>query len=206
MIEGADDQHAQEQTLVTQPSAWTPETSELHVELSSAQRADFDIRISAAELLDRATVWLNRPGTPAGNFVSESLGRFLSDESGADAGEVSERLARFEQRLGAAVDAAQPLIGIKKSVLVAVHGRHEVKSETFFSEIPVPTSSEAAKVVQRVLESKGLWTAETSKNFSESDRSFIDAFTVLVEPYEPVVFDSLMKPIAEEWGDRSKTR
>ncbi len=34
---------------------------------------------------------------------------------------------------------------------------------------------------------------------------FVDAFTVLVEPYEPVVFDSLMRPIAEEWGDRSKT-
>jgi hypothetical protein len=205
VIEGTDSQHPDKQHVVTQPSAWTPEASELHVELSSAQRADFDIRISAAELLERATAWLNRPGTPAGNFVSESLGHYLSDDAGVEAGELSERLARFEQRLGAAVDAAQPLIGIKKSVLVAVHGRHEVKSETFFSEIPVPLSSDAAKVVQRVLESKGLWTAETSKNFTESDRSFIDAFTVLNEPYEPVVFDSLMKPIAEEWGDRSKS-
>jgi hypothetical protein len=205
IIEGSDDNSPDEQTVVSQPSAWTPETSELHVELSSAQRADFEIHISATELLERATAWLTRAGTPAGNFVAESLGHYLSDDSGAEAGEVSERLARFEQRLNAAVDAAQPLIGIKKSVLVAVHGRHEVKSETFFSEIPVPANSDAAKVVQRVLESKGLWSAETSKNFSESDRSFIDAFTVLVEPYEPVVFDSLMKPIAEEWGDRSKT-
>ncbi|MBF4765002.1 hypothetical protein ISU07_17865 [Nocardioides islandensis] len=204
IIEGSDDASTEDQRVVRQPSAWTPAASELHVELSSAQRADFDVRISAGELLARATAWLTRPGTPAGSFVAESLNHYLSD-SGAEAAEVSERLARFEQRLNGAVDAAQPLIGIKKSVLVAVHGRHEIKSETFFSEIPVASSSNAAKVVQKVLESKGLWSAETSKNFAESERSFIDAFTVLVEPYEPVVFDSLMKPIAEEWGDRSKT-
>jgi hypothetical protein len=30
-------------------------------------------------------------------------------------------------------------------------------------------------------------------------------FSVLREPYEPVVFDSLMKPIASEWGARAKS-
>ena len=38
--------------------------------------------------------------------------------------------------------------------------------------------------------------------FSDGDRESIDVFTMLGEPYEPVVFDSLMKPIAEEWGVR----
>ena len=44
----------------------------------------------------------------------------------------------------------------------------------------------------------------TAKNFAESDRQYIDAFSVL-KPYEPVVFDSLMQPIAEEWAERSKS-
>ena len=48
-------------------------------------------------------------------------------------------------------------------------------------------------------------TRTSTKVFVESDRAFIDAFAVLSEPYQPVVFDSLMRPIAEEWGDRSKT-
>ena len=103
------------------------------------------------------------------------------------------------------MDAAQPLVSIKKSVLVAVHERNEAPSETFFTELPFSPNSPAGETVRRVLESKGKWNADLTKAFVESDRAFVDAFAVLSEPYQPVVFDSLMRPIAEEWGDRSKT-
>lgn len=204
VITGADQFTTADQTLVSQPAAWTPQEHELHVELSTPQRAAFVIRMSADDILERATQWLHKPGTPAGNYMKEGLSRYLDPEV-AEPAELPKRLARFEQRFTSAVDAAQPLVGIKKAVLVAVHNRHDVRSETFFTELPVAPNSPAAEVIQRVLESKGLWNADLAKGFDVSDRGFIDAFTVLVEPYEPVVFDSLMKPIAEEWGDRSKT-
>ena len=204
IIMGTDDLSPGEQTLVSQPAAWTPRQHDLHVELSSPQRASYEMAMSASQLLDRATEWLHAPGTPAGNYVKEGLHRYF-DPDQVEPAERTKRLSRFEQQFAASVDAAQPLVGIRKSVLVAVHGRHEVRSETFFTELPIAPNSEEAAIVQKVLESKGLWTADTAKAFNVSDRGFIDAFTVLVEPYEPVVFDSLMKPIAEEWGDRSKT-
>src|SRR5262249_24812498 len=70
VIMGNDGLHPLEQAVVNQPARWTPESSDLHVELSSAQRANFDVRISAEELLERAAAWLSRPGTPAGNYVA----------------------------------------------------------------------------------------------------------------------------------------
>jgi hypothetical protein len=204
VIMGAEDHDKDNQSLVRQPAAWTPRQHELHLELSTPQRASFDIAMSAEELLDRALAWLMKPGTPSGSFVRESLKRYF-DADHTEPAERSKRLDRFEQQFAAAVDAAQPLVGIRKSVLVAVHGRNEVRSDTFFTELPFSASSDEAKAVRRVLETKGLWNEDVARSFNPSDRGSIDAFTVLVEPYEPVVFDSLMRPIAEEWGDRSKS-
>jgi hypothetical protein len=204
VIVGADDITAPDQSLVRQPSHWTPKQHELYTELSTPSRASFEVRMSAQELLGRATQWLTKPGTPAGNYVTEGLDHYL-DPDQAEPQEHSARLNRFESQLAASIDAAQPLVSIKKSVLVAVHQRNEAPSETFFTELPFSPNSPAAKVVRRVLESKGRWSADVAKAFVKSDRPFIDAFSVLTEPYEPVVFDSLMRPIAQEWGDRSKT-
>ncbi|GCD91470.1 tubulin-like doman-containing protein [Nocardioides sp. LS1] len=204
IIAGREHADSPDQGLVSQPADWTPKAHDLQLELATPQPASYKIAMSAADLLERATAWLNRPGTPAGNFVKEGLDSYLDSDT-AEPAELSQRLTRFEQQFAASVDAAQPLISIKKGVLVAVHHRNEVRSETFFTELPVAPKSKAAAVIQKVLESRGRWNAELAKSFNVSDLGFIDAFTVLVEPYEPVVFDSLMKPIAEEWGDRNQT-
>lgn len=204
IIVGADDVNDEAQVLVKQSTSWVPRQHELHAELSTPARAAFDVGMTAAELLDRATQWLTKGGSPAGNYVTEGLNRYL-DPDHVEPQQLTERLNRFESMFTAAVDAAQPLVSVKKSVLVAVHHRNDVSSETFFTELPFSPNSDAADVVRRVLESKGRWGAELAKAFVESDRAFIDAFSVLSEPYEPVVFDSLMRPIAEEWGNRSKS-
>jgi hypothetical protein len=204
VIMGADDLDDSAQTLVQQPANWVPAQHELHAELSTPSRASFDALMSADDLLERATAWLTKGGTPAGNFVTEGLNSFL-DPDRSEPQEHSKRLNQFEGLFNASVDAAQPLVSIKKSVLVAVHERNEAPSETFFTELPFSPNSPAGETVRRVLESKGKWNADFTKSFVESDRPFVDAFAVLSEPYQPVVFDSLMRPIAEEWGDRSKT-
>lgn len=204
IIVGTDDLDDSAQTLVTQPSLWVPQLHELHAELSAPSRAAYDIAMKSKDLLDRATAWLTKGGTPAGSYVTEGLAQYL-DPDHVEPQELADRLHRFEGQFSASVDAAQPLVSIKKSVLVAVHNRDSVPTETFFTELPFSASSPAGKIVREVLERKGKWNSDLAKAFVESDRAFIDAFAVLSEPYEPVVFDSLMKPIAEEWGDRSKT-
>jgi hypothetical protein len=204
IIMGADALDDESQRLVVQPASWIPVAHELHTELSTPQRAVYSVSMSAGDLLQRATDWLTKGGTPAGRHVHEGLSAYL-DPDKAEPQELAARLHRFESLFNAAVDAAQPLVSINKGVLVAIHHRNEAGTETFFSELPFAPSSKAGKIVRGVLESRGRWNAALEKAFVESDRPFIDAFAVLSEPYEPVVFDSLMKPIANEWGDRGKT-
>jgi SOS response regulatory protein OraA/RecX len=204
IILGAESLEDAAQVAVSQPAAWVPQRHELHAELSTPQRASYVVDISAEKILARATGWLTKPGTPAGNFVAEGLNGYL-DPARVEPSDLQHRLHRFEALFNSAVDAAQPLVGINKSVLVAVHDRHDVATETFFSELPFSPGSPAGEAVQRVLQSRGKWNPDLMKSFIESDRASIDAFAVLTEPYEPVVFDSLMKPIANEWGDRSKS-
>ncbi len=203
IVAGVDPTTSDEPTLVEQPAAWVPRSHEIHhVELSTPQRAAYSIDLSAQSIHRRALDWLERRGTAAGSFVREGLARYLDP---ADSTLLESRLARFEQQLTAAVDAAQPLVGISKNVLVAVHQRHEVRTETIFSEFPVAERSRAGQVIRHVLESKDLWNPEMTGLFTDGDGAAVDAFAVLAEPYEPVVFDSLMRPIAEEWRNRSKT-
>ncbi len=204
IIVGADSLEDPAQVAVTQPTAWVPQRHELHAELSTPERASYEVDISADAVLDRATAWLTKPGTPPGSFVSEGLDHYL-DPDHVEPQDLQRRLHRFEALFNASVDAAQPLVGVNKAVLVAVHDRHEIATETFFSELPFSPSSAAGEVVQRVLQSRGKWNPDLLTSFIESDRPYIDAFAVLTEPYEPVVFDSLMRPIANEWGDRSKS-
>ncbi len=204
IIVGAESVDDPRQVAVAQPAAWVPQRHELHAELSTPQRASYDVGITTDLILTRATEWLTRPGTPAGSYVSEGLDRYL-DPDQVEPPLLTERLHRFEALFNSAVDAAQPLVGINKAVLVAVHERNDIDTETFFSELPFSPKSEAGRTVQRVLSSRDKWNPDLIKSFIESDRSAIDVFAVLTEPYEPVVFDSLMKPIANEWGDRSKS-
>lgn len=204
IIVGAEDVDDDRQVAVAQPAAWVPQRHELHAELSTPQRASYDVGITTELILARATEWLTRPGTPAGSYVAEGLDRYLAPDH-VEPSQLSERLNRFGALFNSAVDAAQPLVGINKAVLVAVHERNDIDTETFFSELPFSPKSQAGQTVQRVLESRDKWNPDLLKSFIESDRAAIDVFAVLTEPYEPVVFDSLMKPIANEWGDRSKS-
>ena len=192
------------QSLVDQPSAWAPKAARAacwSCPLRPGVVRDPDVSRRPARASDR--VAQTGPALPPATTSPRGSIGYL-DPDIVEPAELTSRLARFEQQFAASVDAAQPLVGIKKAVLVAVHDRNDVPSETFFTELPVRPNSAGRAVVQGPRE-QGPVERRPGQGFIESDRAFIDAFTVLVEPYEPVVFDSLMKPIAEEWGDRSKT-
>ena len=83
--------------------------------------------------------------------------------------------------------------------------RHEIKDSLSFSEIPLPERSPAKATLVDLLQQRNQWTEKVAKSFTDSDGGAIDIFTVLGEPYEPVVFDSLMKPVAAEWGQHGIT-
>lgn len=197
------DNGTDKQQLVVVERTWVPRHDRFHDSASAAPvPARFVLAADASQLKARADHWVMRPGTPIGKLMLEGLRDYLDPEAGSPK-DHEDRLDRFRGQLVAALNAASPLVSINASVLVQVHERHEIKYNVSFSEIPLPDRSPAKVLIRDLLEQRGQWTEKVAKAFTDTGGAAIDIFTVLGEPYEPVVFDSLMKPIAAEWGQRS---
>ncbi|SDS03073.1 Tubulin like [Paraoerskovia marina] len=204
VILGVDSVEAAGQTLIRPEAAWVPRDHQVVASATAVPtRASFRLAARAEDVLGRAETWLTRPGTTVGAFMAQGLSHYLDPEK-AEPAEHMRRLERFEGQFIAALNGAAPLVSINPAVLVQVHEKHEIKYTATFSEIPFSSKSPAQSLIRRVLESRNQWSEKVDKAFGDAKVDFIDIFTVLGEPYEPVVFDSLMRPIKAEWGARSK--
>lgn len=197
--------YGERQQLITIDQPWVPADARLHrSSMQSATRAAITVKGASSTILERATAWVTRPGTMIGNYLDEGLRAYLA-EGAASPSELADRLRTFEGQLVAALNAGAPLVSINTSVLTRVHGRSTVTYQQQFSEIPLPERSPARESFVRTLQGRGQFGATVEQSFSDAEAGFIDIFTVLGEPYEPVVFDSLMRPIASDWGARKAT-
>jgi len=200
VLMGTEQDQLSGQKLLLQDNVWVPRNHLMHESASAAPaRAAFRVASQPDDVLQRSRNWLLRGGTAVGRYMDEGLREYL------DAGEVgpkqaAERLQRFEGQLIAALNAGAPLVSVNPAILVQVHERREIKYMLSFSEVPLPDKSAARARFQKVLESRDEWRPEISRSFSDTGGASIDIFTVMSEPYEPVVFESLMAPIASDWG------
>src|SRR4051812_6816989 len=202
---GTDRTESGVQRLISRTTNWVPRNHLLHSSVTAAPaRASFHVDASPEDILERGREWLHREGTAVGRYMAEGLRDYLDPEQVAPA-EFAQRLSRFEGQLIAALNAGAPLVSINPSVLVQVHDRRDISYAISFSEVPLPDKSPARDLFRTVLEARDQWSDGVMKAFTDGDGAFIDIFTVLGEPYEPVVFDSLMKPVASEWGARNKS-
>lgn len=200
LILGVHPESSDEQTLIARDANWVPR---VHA-LSSAtpSNASFSIGLSAKDLLAKADSWMTKPGTAISRYLEEDLAGYLSPE-GVEPQVHAQRLERFEGQFIAALNASAPLVKVNSQVLVQVHDEAEARSTVSFSELPFADRTPAREKVRQVLQARGQWSAEIEKAFTDGSQAFIDMFATLNRPYEPVVFDSLMQPIAREWGKRS---
>ncbi|WP_163544461.1 tubulin-like doman-containing protein [Occultella kanbiaonis] len=192
------------QSLLRLTQRWVPSDAQFQRGSSAAPaRAAVSMAVSTDDVLGRATGWIREPGTPIGGYMQEGLRSYLS-EDGVSPKEHADRLARFEGQFVAALNAGSPLVRVNTAVLTRVHNR-EIQYSRQFSEIPLPEKSAARQRLINVLEARKQFGPAVEQAFSDTEAAFIDIFTVLAEPYEPVVFDSLMRPIASDWGSKKAT-
>jgi hypothetical protein len=198
VIMGTNDPDGKEQTVIELESAFVPTNHELQTGHAAATSASFRIHIGATQLLERARTWTRDGDHALAVHVGESLRSYLHDEKVPDA-ELSNRLSRFRVALAQAIDSAQPLVEFDSEALMAAHDVPEPKVSLVVSDVPFPAGSRAARVVEEVLFERGYWDAQSEKIFTDGDHARIDCFTVLGEPFEPWVFESIAGPIAREW-------
>lgn len=199
---GTESPQGADQRLIEITTNWIPRTSDLQPDGAPATDARFNVRLAPEDLLARAKEWIHRPDTLLGDYLSESLDRFLDPEKVKDPSELNDRLNKFRAAFMQALNAAGPLVSINNQTLQAIHDKDSPAYDLNFTEIPFSDGSEGRAIIEDVLRSRDQWDNDFEKAFVDGPQARIDIFTMLREPYEPVVFDSIVKPIANEWAAR----
>ena len=180
--------------------SWVPSVSDLQEAMSDPRPAAFTLHLGADDLLKRADGWITNDNRRFGRHLKQSLGEHLGDPNASPA-EISSRLQRFAGQLKSAIGRAQPLVNVDREVLSLVHDRHEVHTTLVIGRIPVASNSPAAEHAREVLATSSADFGDAKDLFTDEAGQSVSIFGILTEPYEPVVFSSLMKPMVDEWAE-----
>lgn len=197
VITGTTEIGSVDQTLIQVHRAWQPAMAELRAAAQAPQRAQFRVALNGTDLLERANDWSVDPSRSMGRYLAQSLEGYLTDED-VQPETLADRLRRYESELTGAIGAAAPLAAVDTKMLSQVHRQKETQPLYLLSTIPFPGQSEAREATLRVMHNAGLDPEKFE--FKESPVGAIDVFTALPATLHPVVYESLMKPIAEEWA------
>ena len=165
--------------------------------------ASFTARISRDNLLDRARSWLNTDGAAWDVFLSQGLRGYLSD--GLPPAERVPREERFLNSLGAAFEAAEPLVSVDQEMLNEVHPGSDLRIRPYTSPIPV-AGLPIESPVRDFLTSR---FKDVQDNYQEivdqavdlsEDETRVAVYSTLGGALHPMVFESLNKPISEAWA------
>ena len=165
------------------------------------QNARYDIHVRPAELLDRARLFINRPGEAFDQFTSVSLREFVI---GSDATE-SERIERQRDLLlkfGEAIDLARPLASVNESAMQSIHGVAEMVYRYKFGDVPF-ANLQTAETLAASLKSKHRIDPKSLDRFQDalSDEAKIKRIDIFgsYPNYSPLAYNSVVEPAAKHW-------
>lgn len=198
-VDSRSDKGRRESAAWTRRHSWVPEVADLHGVMEGPASAVLEVRLGAEDLLDRADHWIHNDQAEFGRYLKQSLSQFLSDPNVSE-GTRRDRLQRFSGRLQATIGRARPLVQIDNKLLSLVHGKDAPLVSLAIDQIPVPRDSQAAKIAREVIATSANGV-DVDKLFSDDASQAVSVFGMLSEPYEPIVFASLMRPMADEWAE-----
>ncbi|MFB9164008.1 tubulin-like doman-containing protein [Arthrobacter psychrochitiniphilus] len=194
--------------LMEQLTSWQPaefNRDPLTAKPLTPSRASFHVHVAPAELLYRARKFVARKNESFDKFCSLSLREYVR---GTDArpSEIPERqrdvIAKFNETLNRAV----PLISVNREVVQQLH-TDDVKYRFKFSSVPFGELDEvSAALFSKIAENDDI-AEETAAILaqamtSEDKVQRIDIFGSY-RNYSPLVFDSVLAPVAQQWAGTS---
>lgn len=180
---------------------WKPATTG-HPQQRSAspERPRFFVADDLDPYQERAHRWMLRKGNPFFAYISETLDEFFSAEL-YDPNTLKQRRDVFREGLTTALGASEPLVRLNPGLLAEVHGRSISDGNApILSAIPFADGTEMYELTKGVLVSAGVWEDNVSEGwFKDAKVDSIEIFTMARYPYQPIVMDSVMAPIARGW-------
>ena len=193
--------------LIANPRSWKPSVTADPSAKLNTQTPHFQMATDPEVYLERARVWMRREGTPFHAYITEDLLSFF-DESELTPGEFAKRRDRYREQLQSALGASEPLVKLNPSLLRSVHDKAINEGTSLvFSSIPFREGTEMHAITKGVLGQMGFWDDATSDGWFQDARvDGIEVFAMSGFPYQPIVMDSVMEPIARGWLRESNTQ
>jgi hypothetical protein len=201
--------------MSSEPDPWSLiEVSQTWIPLERAGRKDqsmsnqplkVSMSVNPEDYASRARHWLRRPDVAFSRYIDEDLASYLTDES-IDRGALMQRQSKFQEEFTAAVAASDPLVDVDATLLMNIHGKALGEKDSVVSTIPFSLAHPVGEIIKNVLSTYKVWDPNNSpkwfKDTTAKVRS-IDIFSMQRHPYEPIVFSSIMQPIAKQWAANS---
>jgi hypothetical protein len=164
--------------------------------------AQFDVHTRTDELLTRARLYVNRPGEAFEEFCKVSLRDFVQGVGAAES-EVLNRRRDIETKFSEALSLARPLASVNDQALQRVHAGQQTEYRYKFSDIPF-AGQPIVEALAEVLRTNPRIDQATKDNYehSLSDEDSVTRVDIFgsYPNYSPLVFDSVLKPAAEQWA------
>ena len=175
----------------------------------AASMAAFSIHLAGGDLLERSEAWTHRRDTAIGDYVHESLRSYVleCDDPAMRANRRQRVLSAFSEVLA----VSPPLVKVNNALLGKVHP-DPLETQYHFTAIPFDQSDMRAEF-EAIAANAGLnvdRSASLEAAFGVGDEQRIEIITTLSAPVQPLVLDSVLRPIADQWiksksnaGDRA---
>jgi hypothetical protein len=184
-----------DQKLIETRLSWQPKNSNYRASIGNAQRASFSIYANIVDIYERAKSMINLHAGSLSNQVNMGIRPYL--ENLADSSEKSKRQKDFEVKFNSALSYSKPMVEENIKVLNAVHPGAPAGNFFFLSEVPLDNLEIQSRIVS-IFTSHTMDRSSLEFNHSDSTRE-ITIFSTTKGGRNPVVFDSLMKPIHRDW-------
>lgn len=177
--------------------AVNPNTNEVEVPSDAA----LTLHVKPGEILSRARLFVLRPGVSFDRFCSVSLRDYVSGV-GATESEIQVRQADIGAKFRDALVLARPLISVSPTAVTAIHGGEMVYrykfSEVPFEEIPA-VSEDLTHAIDDLPAIDPSSASNLARSLTANERATkVDIFGSYPN-YSPLVFDSILEPVAKEW-------
>ena len=182
---------------------WVPINSLARSGSGSAQSAGFTFIGDIPTLLARTTEMLSFHSGPLSSAINMGIRTYIEDN--ANSSLRSKRRDDFKIALVAALRYCTPMVEENPDVLGIIHpGAIAGARNTYFTEIPLESSPLQEDSKQIVLQyDPANMAISKSGSFSNSTSvKQIEFYSTLTNARNPVVFNSLMAPIASDWNAR----
>lgn len=169
-------------------------------------RAQSEINVEFAfapeDLRKRAELWLDREGTALQKFLSAGLAAYTKSEGpfkNTNPQEMATRQSRLVSKLRAAIELSSPLVETNVQLAQVIGSTQG--DDKFFSGIPFnehPLKAEVQALVRPHIENS---TQSLSDVIVSGEAEAIEVVSFLNGPQQPIIFKSLLSPIAAKWAE-----